>query len=89
MPLVYLRWRDTYSYGGWQSEKEIEEIIKSPDWIVESVGWLIFQNDDRIIICQSTSNYKSNSEILKIPAAAIIDIQFLVDPDRTKDDDGD
>lgn len=84
--IVYIQWRDAYLREGWHSEKDMEEVLRSPVWVVESIGWLIDRNDDRIIICQSVSSNQSYAEILKIPVEAVIDFRILASPETAPEE---
>lgn len=81
MQIVYVQWEDAYLKEGWHNNAEVEDILNDPVWLVESVGWLIDQDENRIIICGSANDkLGSCSEILKIPARAIIDLIILSGP---------
>lgn len=80
MQIVYVKWRDAYLNEGWHNKAGIDHVKGESVWVVESIGWLIDQNGDRLIICGSTSSNGSCSEILKIPMEAVVEWQLLTPP---------
>lgn len=81
MQIVYVQWRDSSGNEGWHNEQGIEKIKSESVWIAYSVGWLVDQTDDRLIICGSMAENGSCGDFLKIPAEAITDLQILTDPE--------
>jgi len=67
---VYIRWRDTSSHPGWYDRAEYLEAARAPVMLMHTVGWLILENDECIVIAQSISEDKAG-ELLKIPREAI------------------
>lgn len=85
MQIIYVKWRDAYLHEGWHGQVAIDRIKGTSVWVVDSLGWLIDQNEDRIIISQSVSNNGSCSEILAIPVEAVVEWQLLAAPDPNVD----
>ena len=50
-PFVYLRWTDHSGYSD-EPWKQIDDIVKDLQvFEVRSVGWVVFEDDQRIVIC--------------------------------------
>lgn len=67
-PLVYLQWCDAFEYtDGWLGLEEVRESAKSQDWLVHSVGWLIEDTKQYVLIASAWNQDGSFSGVLKIP----------------------
>ena len=49
--LVYIKWLDAHSTGGWHSADGISEFINSEDCVCENVGWLLHEDSRNITLC--------------------------------------
>lgn len=68
--LIRVLWHDTAARAGWFTVEEIEAVEKEPPCLVESVGWLISETDDVVILAQSKMRTLAG-ELLVIPKAVI------------------
>ena len=48
--LIYLKWLDAYSDGGWKTPQQVCEFINHEDCICENVGWLVYEDENTIVI---------------------------------------
>ena len=78
--VVRVHWRDAANYPGWKSLADIEDIASDRCPLIQTIGWLIYRNDEFLLVAQSVGE-KSASEILKIPSRYIDDMWIQsVDP---------
>jgi hypothetical protein len=72
--IVRIHWTDTVCQEGWNNYQEVEQFVDAPtDGHMESVGWLIDEDEERIVIAMSHGNYQLG-ELLKIPRASITEV---------------
>lgn len=71
--VVRVHWNDTATYSGWTSLDEIKAIVEDKPVMIETVGWLIHQDEDQILVASSVSKFKA-SEIIRIPSSCIVDM---------------
>lgn len=46
--LVYLQWQDAHASVGWFDEEDLKEKIQRAMWIVEEVGWIVYEDENEI-----------------------------------------
>ena len=70
-PMVMVRWFDTFSYDGWQ---DVDDAIAwgGGRYEVKSVGWLIDESEDHILLSGSFSNNDKVCLSIHIPKVNII-----------------
>ena len=75
--LVYIRWQDAHSNSSWQTEEEITDAINCQKYIIESIGWVIYEDADEIHLVSKRglwNQYDSNQygSYVRIPKAWIL-----------------
>lgn len=82
--LVYIKWHDAHSEGGWKTENETEEYINFDYCLVENVGWLIFENSKEIVLCSRRLDWIEQNKdsyeygiFQKIPKPWIVNRKYL------------
>ena len=68
---VRVHWEDATHRSGWHSVDELQDIINE-GFMVETLGWLVHEDDDCIVVAQSVSRYRM-AELSRIPKAYIKD----------------
>lgn len=71
---VFVRWHDSETDDGW--EKRTAESI-AQDCIAESVGWLIADNDNTILLAGDRDACKNSNRTIRIPTICIVEIREL------------
>lgn len=78
--VVRVHWRDAATFVGWHNLDEINQIAKEKSPLMKTVGWLIYQSDDFVLVALSVGE-KSAADISKIPSAYIEDM-WIQDDDE-------
>ena len=68
--LVCVHWEDAESSAGWIDQKEIDQ-AECP--IVETVGWIV-RDDDRLIALAQTTGGSDSCGVMYIPKKMVKDI---------------
>lgn len=81
--LVYIRWQDAHSNSTWQTEDEITDAINCGMFIIECIGWVIFEDKDEIHIVSKRglwNQYESNQygSYIRIPKAWILKKKVII-----------
>lgn len=71
-----VKWCDTSFYQGWQSQLELEDLLAKPPIEMESVGWLIHQ-DERFVMLAVSVSRRTVGDVLKIPRSAVIEMHVF------------
>lgn len=71
--VVRVHWRDAATFVGWHNLEEISNIARERSPLMKTLGWLIFQSDEFILVAQSVGE-KSAADICKIPSSYIEDM---------------
>lgn len=79
--VVRVHWRDAANFSGWHSLDEISNLASEQSPLMQTLGWLIFQSDEFILVAQSVGN-KSAADILKIPST-YIESMWIQDSDKS------
>lgn len=78
-PLVFIDWIDSHSAAGWHQRDEALPWINASDMSVNTVGWLIEDTPDYIVVASSI-NPNEFGDLFKIPRFALksepIPLQF-------------
>ena len=73
--IVLVEWTDSEAMPGWHEERDIQDYIERPLTVMISVGWLLHDCDDWVILAQSIDKdqiegFKAG-EMIKIPRRLI------------------
>jgi heme-degrading monooxygenase HmoA len=79
--IVMVVWRDTEAMTGWQKFDEIKAFTSNPNSIMKTVGWLVYQDDNHVVVAQTCGEY-AVAELTKIPVGCIEDIFKMQKPDE-------
>ena len=79
VPMVRVTWMDARDMeSGWLSEKDI---LAAPLAKCQDVGWLIVNNDERIVVnrswCHEESGENEGGGVTAIPKCCVIEIEYL------------
>lgn len=83
MKLVYIRWCDAIQNvsDAWKTKEVIEEWAVTSDWEVESVGWIVCEKKEYLVLCSKKQKDQWNEEqlglLLKIPKTWIRERRYL------------
>lgn len=76
--VAVVTWQDCESEQGWMDRLELEEYIQRPLSVMKSVGWLLHNGEDWVVLAQSVGTH-NGADLVKIPRAMIQDVQVLAD----------
>lgn len=76
--IVYIAWMDACQVPGWKNKDEIIECENEGLFAVESVGWLVAENDEFYMLAMSTSHTKAG-DLMKIPKCWVTEVSVLSD----------
>lgn len=48
--LIYLKWHDAHSSGGWHTKEQLKKLINEDNCMVEEVGWIVFEDAKEIVL---------------------------------------
>jgi hypothetical protein len=90
--LIYLKWLDAHSDGGWHSPEEVDNFLNKDDCICENVGWILYEDDKVITLCARRIAWKEVATekdhifgmLQKIPIAWIVERKILIKPKKYK-----
>lgn len=68
MKAVYIEWLDSHGGEGWIRKEDIDE----PKLKIKSVGWLVKEHKDYVILTTSYNDWNSVISQLAIPKIAIV-----------------
>jgi hypothetical protein len=74
--MVHVQWVDSMRTGGWRSRNEAVEDFERDDLACESVGFLLAENDERVMICRDRSARLVDDTMI-IPRVAIRSVKEL------------
>lgn len=80
MKVVRITWRKDSSDTGWYDPDDLNHELL----IVHSVGFLLLEDEEKVMICQSMTDY-AVSETLTIPMEAVVTI-IVVEALEVNDD---
>lgn len=73
--MVLIRWVDSSGHGRWVTREEAERDRLS---VCESIGWLIVDDDVKMVIYQSLDHVNDTvNGCMSIPKVAIQDVKYL------------
>lgn len=68
-----VHWRDTCHVEGWHSAAALEALYIELPPLMQSLGWLVYQDDNQVVLAQSVGE-KAAADLLKIPRSLIVDM---------------
>lgn len=69
-PIVLVVWTDTISNSGWKQAEDIDDWTKENTWLVHTVGYLIRETEEFVVIAASWAmEEKQYGSLIKIPRA--------------------
>jgi hypothetical protein len=76
-PVVEVEWVDSMARTGWQRQAtwRPEETVLT----CRTVGWLHYQDDERVVLVQSYMDSGSMDNALHIPRRAVLDLRIVED----------
>lgn len=81
--LVIVTWEDTINIAAWQTPADVAEWAGEGGWICQNIGWLIYQDDNCVVIagrrCRDEQEHVGLAE--RIPRRAILEMNTIPDPD--------
>lgn len=83
--IIKVKWVDSSTYSQWYKKEDIEEAIVTNEPIIESIGYLIFENKEKILLASNNDDEESFSAITSIPKCSIMETKNVIIPlDRKK-----
>jgi hypothetical protein len=80
-PIVRVVWADSHAYGGWKIVEEWAAHITPARMVCESVGWLLIDGRDYLVLAQSRGNRVGEAtwaDMVQIPRVAVRTVTPLV-----------
>jgi len=77
--VVEVHWIDSTVISGWRDQENSEGCFKDLCGIIVSVGFLVYKDDNHIVIVQGISPF-SYSDITKIPMECVKRIHYIKRP---------
>ncbi len=71
MKTVEVEWLDSRSHGGWSTVELYMQRMLDGGLACKSSGYLLDQNDERVVILQSQAESGSITDAIQIPRVAI------------------
>ena len=79
--IAFVEWRDSAAFPGWHEDIEVEDFISRPLTVMISIGWLICDNDDFVILAQSIDRDQFHGfqagELIKVPREMVNKIDII------------
>jgi hypothetical protein len=78
--IVHVAWLDSHVYGGWHTTEEWQTMITAGRLRCESVGWLLIDHEDYLVLAQTRGNRLSEeswADLVQIPREALLTIEQL------------
>ena len=76
-PLIRIDWLDASMLGGWEPTiSRMRQRALDGKLLVRSVGWLIYSDDKRLILCPHTSG-EAVADCMEIPKVCIVEQREL------------
>ena len=82
---IWVKWVDSTTYSArWYSLREAANYIEEANIICESVGYLLYEDKEKLVICDSIAHGDDDNKKIRnihgiyiIPIASIIDWRFM------------
>ena len=71
-----VHWKDACQLAGYHGADALAALPAEPLPVMQSVGWLVYENDECIALAQTVSPFKAG-DILQIPRVGIV--EFWID----------
>ena len=68
-----VHWKDACQLAGYHGADALAALPAEPLPVMQSVGWLVYENDEYLALAQTVSAFKAG-DILKIPRAVIVEL---------------
>lgn len=68
MKPIYIEWLDSHGGEGWVRSEDIDE----PKLLIKTIGWLVKEHKDYVILSTSKNEWNSVISQLAIPKVAIV-----------------
>jgi len=72
MRKVYIKWEDIFSHDPWTPIQEAISMMSEP-CICETIGYILFENKDAIVICNTQNTESQVCGLIRIPKGCIKD----------------
>jgi len=69
---VIVTWKDSQSFDEWE---HLEDVVFSPLPVIESHGFLIYEDKEQIYLAQNMSEDHAISMLMQIPKGCIVKIR--------------
>ena len=79
MKIEKIGWLDTHSEPSWADKAELLNDVKALDLLCHTVGCVLAETGDRLILAATWSNNDMVGEVVVIPRRAIISRSVLTD----------
>jgi hypothetical protein len=74
--VIHVQWRDSASLTGWKSMAKFWSSAKSDPVIVDSVGMMAYENEDKVVLLQTIGG-EEVSGFFEIPRGCIKEIKVI------------
>ncbi len=78
--VIFIKWRDAFRPASctWRDKMSLIKFLKDEDFIIETVGWLVHEDDYFLTVCLSKSGNNNQWEhIERIPTGCVIERKYL------------
>lgn len=76
--LVVVEWVDPTSSDGWVDSDDVKEFLNNENFVAETAGWLIAEDDVAIVIGSTiTVTDKYCGQMFRVPKSAIRKITYM------------
>jgi hypothetical protein len=83
LPIIYIKWKDHCWVSGYV--QKIPDIKNAKNYFIEEVGFLIDEDDEKIVYCQSISegfdgkkNNVNYDDVVIVLKADVVEINYLL-----------
>ena len=77
--LIWISWVDSTEYSRWNNREDLEEDFDKDTLLCESVGWIIKEDKDRLMIgphySKGTNSFSGTFSIPKVAIKEIVEIK--------------
>lgn len=79
--LYVVRWEDTTNIATWLTPQEVTEFAQGHRWICENVGFLVYEDDDCVVVAGRRANDEGSHSGLveRVPRRSIIKMTRLME----------
>ena len=78
MKMIYVKWVDSTSWDRWKKLPLDDSTLS----VIETVGYLIENKKDRIVVAGSVSDMGNADLILAIPKGAIVERHYILEQEK-------